>query len=146
MNQDEIEAAMAQLKAQFLKPGEQFGTRKQANSIITLCFRNTKLEDFHAQGYIFDNEMKNLSIEACARVEYLMLSEQFQDMAPSDIFHFVFEGPYKTHVKKDLREPMWKALRKQTEARLSSLQLLKDSDPFEFELTLFGNWSMYARH
>jgi hypothetical protein len=139
MNQEELETAMAYLRAQFLKPGEEFGTRKQANSIVAFCFRNSKLEDFHAQDYILDNEMKNLSIDACARIEHLMNSERFQDMAPSEI-------PYKTHVGKDLRKPMWRALRKQAEARLSSVQRLQASDPFKYELTLFGNWSIYARY
>lgn len=146
MNQGEIETAMTSLKAQFLRPGEEFGIRKQANSIVSFCFRNTKLEDFHAGGYISDNEMKNLSIDACARIEYLINSEHFQDMAPSEIFHFALEIPYKIHVEKDLRKPMWRALRMQAEARLSSVKFLKINNTSKYDLVLLNNWSIYARY
>lgn len=137
---------MTVLKGQFLEPGEEFGTRKQANAIVAFCFRNTKLEDFHAEGYIDDNEMKNLSIDACARIEYLMNSEQFWSAQPQEIVSFALETPYKTHVERDLRKPMWRALRKQAETRLSSIQFLKANDLFKYEFTLFGNWWMYARY
>jgi hypothetical protein len=144
MDQAEIGTALVYLKAQFLKPGETFDIRKQANAIVARCFRNTKLEDFHAEGYISDNEMKNLSIDACARIEYLLSSERFSDMLPSEIFSLAFETPYKTHVKRDLRKPMWKALRKQSESLLHSVQSLKSKNLSSYEVTLLRTWSTYA--
>jgi hypothetical protein len=146
MDETEISTALVYLKAQFLKPGETFDIRKQANAIVALCFRNTKLEDFHAEGYISDNEMKNLSIDACARIEYLLSAERFSDMLPSEIFSVAFETPYKTHVKRDLLKPMWKALRKQAQSLLQSVQSLKSNDISKYEVRLFGTWSMYARY
>jgi hypothetical protein len=146
MNQDEIKTAMTFLKAQFLEPDDEFSIRKQANSIVAFCFRNTKLEDFHAEGFITDNEMKNVSINSCDRIEYLMNSERFWTMTLSEIFSFAFETPYKEHVRKDLRKPMWRALRKQAEARLSTVHFLKANDVLKYDFTLLGNWSMYARY
>jgi hypothetical protein len=95
MNDEELKAAIAFFEERGLKPGEDFGTRKQATAIVALCFRNTQLENFDARGYLGDDETEDLSIEACARTEYLMLSGKFDHMAPADIFTFAFMTVYR---------------------------------------------------
>lgn len=124
---------------------EKFGIRRQANAIVVLCLRNTRLEDFHAEGYISDEEMKNLSIEACARIEYLMDSNGFSAMPPPAIFDFAFQIPYGGYVEQDLGKPMWRALRKESERQLSLVKPLQSKASAKYKDLLFGMWRMYAR-
>jgi hypothetical protein len=146
MSQNEIATALAYWEERFLKSGEQFDTRKQANAIVALCFRNTKLEDFHAGGYISDDEMKSLSIETSARIEYLMVSKLFDAMSPMEIFSFAFEVSYKIHVKKNLGKSMWKALGREAEANLATIQFLKANEALAYKAKLLGIWAIYAQY
>lgn len=66
---------------------QKLTTRREANAIVGYSFRNTFLEDLHAgkqlprkylKGYsrISQAEMKRLMIEACEKVELLLLMKE----------------------------------------------------------------------
>jgi hypothetical protein len=142
---DEIDTALRYLEDQFLASGE-FGARKQANAITAGCFRNTRLENFHSEGWISDKEIKNVNIETSARVEYLINSGGFDVMSPKEIFNFCFEETYKKHVDRKLRKPMWNALRTEAERNLQILKILKCDEPLMYRAKLLSTWAMYARY
>jgi hypothetical protein len=107
--------------------------RKQANSLWDFCFRNTEIENYHGDDYISDNEMKNVSIETCARIEYLIKKNRFFNMSAKEIFAFTFETAYKKYVKKTLPKSKWTVLRKQIIGGLANTLLMKKERPLLYE-------------
>lgn len=145
MTDDELKNSLPILRSKFLKD-KTFSIRKQANAITAKCFRNTVLEDYHCQGYITDNEMKNTSIETSARLEYLMLKGTFDTMKPKDIFAFAFEKAYNNHVKKALPKANLAALKKDSYKELESVIYMKNNKPVLYEGILLINFGFYASY
>jgi len=102
--------------------------------------------DFHSEGWISDNEIKNVNIETSARVEHLIATDKFDSTVPKELFRFCFEASYKNHTTKELPKPMWRALRTEAERKLSTLQTLKQTDLFMYRAKLLTTWAMYARY
>ena len=140
-----VEAALTMARDRFLK-GKEFDVRKKANAITAYCFRNTVLENYHSEGFISDNEMKNTSIETSARVEYLIVVGRFDLMKPKDIFEFTFKMAYKNNVAKDLTKPMWTALKREADRHIATIQYMKANNPRLYELSLLWTWSGYAHY
>lgn len=111
------------------KPSE----RKQANVMWNYCFRNTTLERYHGEGFITDNEMKNTSIETCARLEYLLLQGSFLRMKPKEIFLFTFKTAYQKHVEKDLGKGRWNWLSKEMCYGIQQIQSMMRDKPVFYE-------------
>ena len=94
------------------------------------------LEGYHSDGFISDNEMKNISIEASARIEYLLLEDRFDSMNPKDIFEFTFKTAYKNNVAKDLTKQMWATLKREADRHIAVIQYTKANYPSYYELFL----------
>ena len=129
----------------FLK-GKDFDARKKANAITVYCFRDTVLEDYHSDGFISDNEMKNTSIETSARIEYLLLEGRFDSMKPKDIFEFTFKTAYKNNVAKDLTKQMWATLKREADRYITVIQYTKANYPSYYELFLLNTWRHHAHY